>query len=45
LGNDVYVLEYLHTARDVRTDWLPRVRKISADGTSKIIATIDRREK
>jgi streptogramin lyase len=41
-GNDAYVLEFLHTARDVRTDWLPRVRKISPDGTSKIIATIER---
>lgn len=41
-GNDVYVLEYLHTARDVRTDWVPRVRKIASDGSSKIIATIER---
>jgi sugar lactone lactonase YvrE len=41
-GNDLYVLEYLHTARDVRTDWLPRVRKITADGKSKIIMTVDR---
>jgi hypothetical protein len=41
-GKDVYVLEYLHTERDVRTDWLPRVRKIAPDGTSKIIAAIDR---
>ena len=40
-GSDVYVLEYLHTARDVRRDWLPRVRKIAADGTSTIIATVD----
>ena len=40
-GNDVYVLEYLHTDRDVRRDWLPRVRKIGANGQSSIVATID----
>ncbi len=40
-GDDVYVLEYLHTARDVRRDWLPRVRKISANGQSTLIATLD----
>jgi hypothetical protein len=38
---DIYVLEFLHTARDVRRDWLPRVRKIAPDGKSTIIATID----
>lgn len=41
-GSDVYVLEFLHTARDVRRDWLPRVRKISSDGKSEIIMTVDR---
>jgi len=41
-GSDVYVLEFLHTARDVRRDWLPRVRKITSDGKSTIIMTIDR---
>lgn len=41
-GSDVYVLEYLHTARDSRTDWLPRVRKIAADGTSTVIASVSR---
>lgn len=41
-GRDAYVLEYLHTARDVRRDWLPRLRKISSDGTSTIIMTVDR---
>jgi sugar lactone lactonase YvrE len=40
-GSDVYVLEYLHTERDVRRDWLPRVRKIASNGTSSIIATLD----
>jgi hypothetical protein len=40
-GNDVYALEFLHTTRDVRQDWLPRVRKIASDGTSRIVATVD----
>jgi sugar lactone lactonase YvrE len=40
-GGDVYVLEYLHTERDVRRDWLPRVRKITPDGKSTIIVTVD----
>jgi streptogramin lyase len=40
-GSDVYVLEYLHTERDVRRGWLPRVRKISSNGKSSIIATLD----
>lgn len=40
-GSDIYVLEYLHTARDVRSDWLPRVRKITPDGKSTIIVTVD----
>lgn len=40
-GDNVYVLEFLHTARDVRRDWLPRVRKITPDGKSAIIATVD----
>jgi sugar lactone lactonase YvrE len=40
-GSAVYVLEFLHTARDVRRDWLPRVRKITSDGRSVIIATVD----
>jgi len=40
-GNDVYVLEFLHTVRDVLRDWLPRVRKISANGQSALIATLD----
>jgi DNA-binding beta-propeller fold protein YncE len=40
-GNDIYVLEFLHTTREVRRDWLPRVRKIAANGKSTIIATVD----
>ena len=41
-GSDVYVLEFLHTTREVRRDWLPRVRKIATNGKSTIIATVDR---
>lgn len=41
-GSDVYVLEFLHTARDVRSDWLPRVRKLASDGKTTILATVDR---
>ena len=40
-GGDVYVLEFLHTTREVRRDWLPRVRKIASDGASRIVATVD----
>ena len=42
-GGDLYVLEYLQTAVESRREWLPRVRKISPDGTVTIIANIDRR--
>lgn len=41
-GSDLYALEYLHTASENRRDWLPRVRKISPDGKTAIIATVDR---
>jgi len=40
-GSDVYVLEFLHTASDVRREWLPRLRKIAANGTSSLIVTLD----
>lgn len=40
-GSDLYVLEFLHTTRDVRRDWLPRVRKIAANRVATIIATVD----
>lgn len=40
-GTDVYVLEFLHTADDDRRAWLPRVRKITSDGKSTIIATLE----
>jgi streptogramin lyase len=46
-GSNIYVLEYLQTAASMepedRSAWLPRVRKITADGRTSIIASIDRR--
>jgi hypothetical protein len=41
-GRDIYVLEYLHTAIEDRLQWVPRVRKISPDGKSTVIATVAR---
>jgi len=45
-GSDVYVLEYLQTAASMepedRRAWLPRVRKITADGKTRVIASIAR---
>ena len=41
-GSDVYVLEYLHTEVEDRRAWVPRVRKVSADGKSVVIATVTR---
>jgi hypothetical protein len=45
-GSDLYALEYLQTAASMepedRRAWLPRVRKITADGHTSIIASIDR---
>jgi len=38
----VYVLEYLHTNGGDRREWTPQVRKIVADGSSSIIAAIER---
>ncbi len=40
-GSDLYVLEFLHTASDERRDWLPRIRRITPDGKTTIIATVD----
>jgi sugar lactone lactonase YvrE len=40
-GDTVYVLEYLHTLGDDRTTWMPRIRKITPDGKSTIIMTVD----
>lgn len=42
LGDEVYVLEYLHTEGHNRREWIPRIRRLSADGSDSIIATIDR---
>lgn len=42
-GNDLFVLEYLHTASDNRGEWLPRIRRISPDGKTAILGSIDRR--
>jgi sugar lactone lactonase YvrE len=41
-GEDLYVLEYLHIDAERREEWLPRVRKVSADGTATILCSIKR---
>lgn len=41
-GDDLYVLEYLHTPGDNRREWIPRVRKLTPDGQVVTVATIDR---
>ena len=41
-GDGLYVLEYLHNNGNDRREWTPRVRKISADGSTAIIAQIER---
>ena len=41
-GDVVYVLEFLHTPGDDRTEWMPRIRKITPDSKSTIIVTVDR---
>jgi len=40
-GDIIYVLEFLHTPGDDRTEWMPRVRRITPDGRSTVIVTID----
>ena len=40
-GDTVYVLEFLHTPGDERLEWMPRIRKITPDGRSSIILTVD----
>lgn len=42
-GTDVYVLEYLHTSVESRSAWIPRVRRLRADGTVLLIATVTRK--
>jgi hypothetical protein len=39
--DDLYVLEFSHTASDNRVEWMPRIRKITPSGTSTIIVTVD----
>ena len=41
-GRDVYVLEYLHTPGDDRREWIPRVRKIAANGAVSTLAASTR---
>lgn len=41
-GENVYVMEFSHDTGDDRTKWMPRVRKITPDGRSTILATIDK---
>ncbi len=43
-GNDIYVLEYLHTPGGDRREWTPRVRKIASDGSISTVATISRQK-
>jgi sugar lactone lactonase YvrE len=40
-GDVLYVEEFLHTANDNRVEWMPRIRKITPDGRSTIILTVD----
>lgn len=40
-GDTVYVLEFTHDAGDDRTTWMPRIRKITPDGRSTVIMTVD----
>lgn len=42
-GNDLYVLEFMGAASDDRQEMVPRIRKIAADGTTRIVATVTRR--
>jgi hypothetical protein len=39
-GNNVYVLEFQNAESDDRREMLPRVRKITADGKTVIVATV-----
>lgn len=43
-GGEVFVLEYLHTSGDDRTEWIPRVRKIGADGKVTTLASVERKK-
>lgn len=42
-GDQLYVLEYLHTPGDERREWIPRVRQLPRNArSSRIVATIRR---
>jgi len=41
-GSDVYVLEFVGAGSDNRREMVPRIRKIAPDGTTRIIATVER---
>lgn len=41
-GQDLYVLEFLHTASDNRREWIPRVRKVSREGRITLVAAVRR---
>lgn len=41
-GDTLYVLEYDYVKATEREDWLPRVRKLTSDGTVSIVARIDK---
>jgi hypothetical protein len=41
-GNDIYVLEYLHTSGDDRKAWIPRVRKVHSDGRVTALTAVKR---
>jgi hypothetical protein len=41
-GNDLYVLEFENPDTDDRRAMVPRIRKIAADGTTAVVATVTR---
>jgi hypothetical protein len=44
-GNDLYVLEFRYIEVKRAEEWLPRVRKVSRDGTVTMVATVNPRPK
>ncbi len=42
-GDSLYVLEYDYIKAERREDWLPRVRKVSADGTISVLGRVEGR--
>lgn len=41
-GNEIFVLEYLHTPGEDRKEWIPRIRRVGADGKTVTLATVTR---